>query len=130
MNLIENNKIRKQLILSLGISLLFFIVKGIKYAVIESYIPLLFVVVIITALFLCYKVSLKAFRRMLRFWACIIIIWSVIRLIFCIYLEFDTKLTESHLREQFGLWHNLMSIIMLVIGITLIRQLKITKAIA
>jgi hypothetical protein len=121
LNYIQTNKTQHIL---LGVSVLFFVIKGVSYALIGSYIPLFFIFIVISGLILSFKKSLKAYDRMIKLWVILIIIWPVVRLIFWVYLEIDTKLTESHLREQFGLVQNLISLAMLVLGITLIRRLK------
>lgn len=127
MSTIKNIKTNRLFLLSLVVSVLFFLAKGIQYVAIGSYVPLVFIFSVLIGFYLSYNKSVKAFGRMTSFWAVLIIVWALVRLIFWIYLEIDNNLTESHLREQFGLWENLLSIIMLVIGVVLIRQFKQQK---
>ena len=124
MSAIKNIQAHKSFVIPLVVTLMFFIVKGIQYAVIGSYVPIAFILVIAFVLYISYKTSAKAFRRMLRFWVFLIILWSVARLFFWVYLEIDTKLTESHLREQFGVFQNILTLGMLVSGILLLKSIK------
>lgn len=114
----------KSLYLVVGLSLLFFLLKGLNYALIESYIPLLFIIAVIVLLYFSFSASNKAHRRVLRFWAIIILIWAVVRIGLWVYLKIDNNLTESHLREQFGLAQNLISVGMLITGIFILKEIK------
>lgn len=111
----------------LGVSLLFFLIKGVKYAWIGSYVPLLFVSAIIALLAWSITSSASNHYRIMRFWAILIIIWALARLSLWLILQIDQNLTESHLREQFGLFQHIISLFMLGIGVFTIRQIKRQK---
>lgn len=114
----------KVLYVLLGLSVLFFLIKGVTYAMIGSYVPILFIIVMIAILGWGFSRCSKVHLSIIRFWGILLIAWAIIRLGLWGYLQFDTTLTESHLREQFGLFQNLISIGMLVIGIKLFREIK------
>ncbi|TMM57360.1 hypothetical protein FEE95_12815 [Maribacter algarum] len=111
----------------LGLSVLFFLVKGVTYASIGSYVPILFITIAIIILGWSFTRCNKVHRHIIRFWAILIILWASIRLVLWIVLEIDTTLTESHLREQFGIVQNIISLLMLLIGIKIIREVKQRK---
>lgn len=117
----------KTLYLPVLVSLAFFFFKGIDYALLGSYVPLIFISVILTLFYLSFSKSIKAHRRVLKFWAVLLLVWASVRIGLRLYLYFDTDLTESHLREQFGLLQNIISVVMLVIGIGIFKQLKKNK---
>mgnify|MGYP000722385210 CR=1 FL=1 len=127
MNISNQITSSKVLYALLGLSLLFFLIKGIIYALIGSYVPILFILVMIIILSWGFNRCSKVHLSIIRFWGILLIIWGIIRLGLGGYLQFDTNLTESHLREQFGLFQNLVSIGMLVIGIKLFREIKKTS---
>lgn len=114
----------KNLYALVGVSLLFFVIKGIRYALIGSYVPLVFILIVIGLLYWSFSGSVKTHRRVLRFWTILILVWSVVRLGLWGYLKVDTNLTESHLREQFGLVQNLISLGMLIAAILTLKEIK------
>lgn len=127
MNISNKVSQSKTLYILLGLSLLYFALKGISYALIGSYVPILFITVVIVFTYISFGAKQKTHYRFVKFWAVLIIIWAVIRLGLSIILEFDTTLTESHLREQFGFIPQLLSIGILIIGIGIFKQLKKQK---
>ena len=117
----------KLLYILLGVSLLYFLIKGFKYAFIGSYVPIVFIVMWILILSWSYAQGGKGHRRALRFWVFLILVWAVIRLGLYGYLQIDSSLTESHLREQFGIVQNAISIGMVFIGFRILRAVKLLK---
>jgi len=111
----------------LTVSLVYFLYKGFQYALLGSYVPLLFIGVIGLILVWSFIKSDKAHRRALRFWAILLLIWAIVRLLLGLFLVFDTSLTESHLREQFGVISNVISVLMLIIGIRIFMKVKVKK---
>lgn len=109
------------------VSLCYFLVKGIQYLIIGSYVPMLFILFALGLLIWSYNKSGKTHRKALRFWAIVILLWASVRILLWGYLQIDTKFTESHLREQFSLFQNAISIIMLVIGIQILKKTKHLK---
>ncbi len=108
----------------IGISIVFFFVKGIQYAIIGSYIPLLLVLIILCGLLWSFFKNKNAHRKILNTWGVLIIIWAVARFGVWIMFEIDQSLSETHVREQFGILQHLISIIMLIIGVTILRIKK------
>ncbi|MDO1502309.1 hypothetical protein Q2T40_19415 [Winogradskyella maritima] len=105
-----------------GISIIFFLVKGIQYAIIGSYVPLLIVLIVLGSLYLSFLKSKKAHRAILRIWAVLIIIWAIARFIVWMMFEVDQNLSETHIREQFGIFQHIISIVILIIGIMIFKN--------
>lgn len=124
MNIFDKINQSKTLYALLGVSLLFFLIKGLNYALIGSYTPILFIIIVMVLLYGSFGLKQKRHYKIITFWAILIIIWTVTRLGISIILKIDTTLTESHLREQFGFIQQLISIGMLGLGIGMIKQLK------
>lgn len=111
--------------LVLGLTLLYFLYKGLSYAFIGSYIPLLLVVVILCLfVFSSYK-SEKAFRRAISLWAILVIIWSCVRLLLTLVNQFLKPIPEAHVDGQLGIFGSLFSLLFLIGGIYLLRLKKI-----
>lgn len=108
----------------LNLSLLYFFVKGITYLLIGSYAPILFVVSATILLYWSSTASSHIHRRALKYWAILIIIWATARFGIWLVFQIDTQLTESHIREQFGAIQHIISLLMLIIGLGVIRQVK------
>lgn len=105
-------------------SLLYFLIKGIKYLLIGSYVPILFISVIFILLYWSFTLNIKTHYRILKFWALILIVWAIARISLWLILMIDTKLTESHMREQFGMIQHIISILIFVCGLVIIKQIR------
>lgn len=117
----------RMLYILVGVSLFYFLVKGFQYLLIGSYIPMLFILFAMGILsWVCVKNG-KLNRKTLRFWAILLLIWAIARLFLWGYLQFDKKIPESHLREQFSLVQNVISFLMLFIGIYIFKKAKHLK---
>ena len=127
MNIANRISQSKNVYALLGVSLLYFLLKGISYALIGSYVPILFITIIMLLFYGSFGARLKKHYQLLKFWAILIIIWAAIRLGLSIILKIDTTLTESHLREQFGMVQLFLSIGMLICGIGIIKKIPSTK---
>lgn len=124
MNHLKKIYASKRLYLLLGLSILFFLIKGLNYMLIGSYVPIVFISVIIIILYWSFTSNLKNHHNILRFWAILLIVWALARLSVWLIFKIDLSLTESHTREQFGVFQHIISILMLVIGFGIIRQMK------
>ncbi|UZR96340.1 hypothetical protein [Chondrinema litorale] len=102
-------------------TLLFFIYKGIIYAFIGSYTPLLIITSVISLFIFGLKKSNKALKRILGFWAVLIILWSITRLLFGFVNMFVKPIPEAHVSAQLGITGTLFSAIFLFFGIYLWR---------
>jgi hypothetical protein len=127
MNVLNKIYTSKLLYSILGVSLLYFLIKGLEYLLIDSYVPILFIFTVIVIIFWSFSSNQKNHHRILKFWAILIIIWSISRLGIWLILEIDLNLTESHIREQFGIFQHIISILMLVIGYGIIKETKRSK---
>ncbi|MEL7124008.1 MAG: hypothetical protein AAFO07_31510, partial [Bacteroidota bacterium] len=78
--MIEAIRNNKYLFVPLILSLLFFLRKGIQYAIIGSYIPLLISVLVLLPMSLTIWNRKKLFLLLSKVWAIIIILWSIVRL--------------------------------------------------
>jgi len=110
-----------------GISILFFLFKGIRYLIIGSYFPFLFIIfaagLLSLSLYLDYKKQILA----LQIWSLFLILWSVVRFILWLVLLFDENLTEAHLRGQFVMVQHLTTVLIGFIGFWLLSTLKKLK---
>ena len=124
MNILNRIYKTKLLYAMLGVSILYFLIKGFKYLLIGSYVPIVFILMIVLILCWSFSLHLKSHVRVLRFWAIIIIAWAIARFSLWLIFKTDIKLTESHMRDQFGIVQHIISIIMLIIGIGIIKEIK------
>ncbi len=106
----------------LSLSIILFAFKAFQYAMIGSYIPSLFITFILFLFYLANRSSLKKLSKMLKFWGILLILWSVTRFVIEMTFLFDQNITESHIREQFTLFQNVLTILILFIGIYLLRK--------
>ena len=108
----------------LSLTLLFFLYKGITYAVIGSFIPLLLIVLILGLLFFGFVKSPKALRRVIGIWAALVILWSVVRLLLSIINLFVKQIPEGHVDAQLGLYGAILSMLFLFAGIYILKMKK------
>lgn len=116
-------KTNKDLYIVLTITLLFFYRKGIQYALLDSYIPLL--VIIALSLFIWVSMYLfKGIRLAIKIWSVFLILWALIKLLLFIAMSFLDELSNSHIYHQFGIVGLLSSILILCFGIYIFRKSK------
>jgi len=127
MNYLRKIENAKPFYLLVGCSMTYFLIKGVQYAFIGSYVPLVFIATILSIFIWSFSWNQKQHYGAVKMWARIIILWALIRIVLSIILQFDHKLTESHLREQFGIFQVGISLVMLGIGIALFINLKRIK---
>lgn len=108
--------------LSLGLTLIFFIYKGVLYALIGSFVPLLIILTILTLILFSLKKSARAFKKSIGLWSSLIIIWSTVRLLLSATNEFVKPIPEGHIDGQLGLLSVLLSITFLCAGIYMWRN--------
>lgn len=121
-------KAQKYLSLYLSLSILFFLRKGIQYAAIGSYIPLLIIVGFILVFTLSPQKERVYFIRITKIWAILIIIWSTIRLfISIVHLTIKPFDGSFHLSQQFNSYNLMLSIVMLIFGIFIFKSLNKKK---
>jgi hypothetical protein len=111
----------------LGMSLLFFLRKGIQYAVLGSYLPLGFALLFALLLGFSFRGKSRIFYLSARTWGLLLIAWAVIRLFFSVMAFAVKPLNEYHLSQQFGVAGILLSISVLAVGIWLLRSLRFLR---
>ncbi|MEO1516953.1 MAG: hypothetical protein AAFV95_18160 [Bacteroidota bacterium] len=121
---IQNNAF---FLVPLVLSLLFFLRKGIQYAMMNRYLPLCILVVLLLLLLLGIQRSERAFFRLSKIWAILLIFWSIARLFISIVSQVTNTFDEYHLNHQFGLYGVGLSMGMLVIGVMIFRNAKKTE---
>lgn len=121
--MIEFIRVNKNLSLSLLLSILFFLRKGIQYWTIGSFIPLLIIIGLIVLLAISIQIGKNSFILIVRIWAFTLIVWSIIRiLISIIHITIKPFDGSFHLAQQFGGYTLIFSILMLVLGILIFRS--------
>ncbi|MEM1338544.1 MAG: hypothetical protein AAGF96_12365 [Bacteroidota bacterium] len=112
------------LFIPLLLSLLFFLRKGIQYAILGSYIPLLVIALFVVLMSITIRANATLFLYLSRIWAGVLIVWSLIRIGIAVVNYATTTFDEYHLSNQFGTSGILISALMLAIGITMIRNAR------
>ncbi len=112
------------LIALLMLSVLFFLVKGVRYAIIESYVPIIFISIFIVLFIIAFKNGYKSLRRMLRVWGIFLLIWTGAVIFVEVAFTLTPSMTEAHIREQFNLLQNLYVALFLFTGIYLLKRAK------
>lgn len=115
-------KITKQQII-IWLSFLYLLYNAIVYASIGSLLPITVVgtLIMLFVLGLIFK-NKKLQKYGARIWALYMIIWATVRLIMPILLAFSPMVTESHIRDQFGIVQIMISIAFFIGGILLFRK--------
>jgi len=117
----------KKLYLLLTLSILFFLFKGIQYALIGSFMPIIFIAFVVFLLLLSLKIIGGGHHRVVKIWAGFLIFWSIMRLVLSVVLLVDNNLTEAHLREQFTLEQQLISLFVGLVGYYMFRLLRLVR---
>lgn len=116
---IDNNKLY---VICLILSLMLFAFKAVQYMLIGSYVPFVFIFIILTLFYFSYNSSRRNFSRMLKFWGILLIIWAIIRFVIEISFLFSESITETHIREQFTIYHKTITFLMFLSGSLIIRN--------
>lgn len=109
----------------LSITLIFFICKGILYALIGSFVPLLFIITILCLFLFSIIKSPGAFKRTLTMWSVLLILWSATRLFLSIINKFVKHIPEGHIDGQLGLMSVLLSMTFLIFSFYMLKNRKI-----
>lgn len=116
------NKKNRSFLFVLSVSLLFFIIKGVRYALIDSYIPLLFIFFFSVGFSAWFFNRKKIFKIALGSWGVVLMLWSLMRLAIPILMEVAPGVTEAHIRAQFSVVEVLISLWFLGSGWFLWKQ--------
>lgn len=103
------------------VSLLLFLYKGIAFALLGSYVPLLISVCFASFIMVSKVKSATSFHVAKKIWAYTIISWCVIRIILAILIV--TTLNEAYLLDQIN-WANLALTIFLIMTAYLLLKTK------
>ena len=118
-------RVNKNLSLTLLLSIVFFLRKGIQYSVIGSIIPLVIIIGFIILLMISVQKKKATFILIARIWAIILVIWSAIRfLISIIHLTIKPFDNSFHMTHQFSRYSIILSILMLTLGVLILRGLN------
>lgn len=111
----------------LGLSLLFFLWKGIRYALIGSYLPLYIGAGASLIVFFSYFISSKLFSITVKVWALFLMFWAIGFIFIEVAFQFSSEVTEAHIRDQFTIVRNLIAFLALFVGIFFFRFLRKEK---
>ncbi|MEO1033660.1 MAG: hypothetical protein AAFX55_19910 [Bacteroidota bacterium] len=123
-DIIRSNKV---IFLPLILSLLFFIRKGIQYALIGSYIPVIVSIIFVVSLILTFNSRKSTFFLVSKIWGIVVIIWAMARVFISVMNNITAVFDEYHLSTQFGILGLLVSAIMVLFGIILVKNSKSEK---
>lgn len=115
------NKSRTFYTLILLLSLLLFLIKGIQYILLGSYIPIVLALAI-CILFYVNRKKKKALNIIIKVWAYSLISWSLLRLLIGTADRFGKELMENHLQENLGVPGTLISLAFLFGGFYLLGK--------
>ena len=110
----------------LVMSLFLFLIKGIQYAVLGSYIPIVLALAICMLFYLNRKKQ-KTLNILIKMWAILIVGWSLARILIAVVDSFGKELMENHLQENLGVTGSLISLLFLIIGFYLLNKKRRQK---
>lgn len=121
--MIDFIKMNRHLSIALSLTILFFLRKGIQYAIVGGYIPLLIIIGLVILIGASLQLGNATFRIVLRVWAILLVMWSVARIIIsAIHLTVRPFDDSWHMTHQSGFYALVLSFIMLVLGVYIFRN--------
>lgn len=87
------------------VSVLLFVYKGLVFALLDSYVPLIMSLTFVAYILLSRSKSNAAFRVAKKVWAYTILTWCIVRIVLAILIT--TMLNEGYLLDQIN-WGNLV----------------------
>lgn len=124
---IETFKTYPKFYMALGLSLVFFIRKGIQYALIGSYVPILIILSVIIPLVWGEKQSARIYKRVIRFWSVLLMLWAFFRIFMAIVIWFFKSISESHVTAQFTVFGFILSVLFLIFGCFIFSKSKVIQ---
>lgn len=103
------------------VSLLLFLYKGVEFALLDSYVPLIISVCFASYVLVSKLRSARSFHVAKKVWAYTIISWCVVRIILAILIV--TTLNEAYLLDQIS-WANLALTLFLLMTAYLLLKTK------
>lgn len=108
----------------LGTTLLFFLCKGILYALIGSFVPLLFIITILSLFLFSITKTSGTFTRTIAMWSFLLILWSATRILLSFINQFVKHVPEGHIDDQLGLMSVLVSMTFLFFSFYILMNRK------
>ncbi len=108
----------------LSITLIFFLCKGILYALIGSFVPLLFIITILCLFLFSITKSPGTFKRTLTMWSTLLMLWSATRLFLSIINKFVKNIPVGHINGQLVLMNVLLSMTFLIFSFSMLKNRK------
>lgn len=108
----------------LSLTLIFFLYKGVLYAFIGSFVPVVFIITVLSLFFYSITKSHKAFKRTVALWSGLLILWSSTRILLSIINQFVKHVPEGHIDGQLDLTSNLVSFTILVCSLYMLNNRK------
>lgn len=102
----------------LFITLGYFLLKGLIYVSLGSFLPLFFILLVLILLVWTLRSTERKFSKTLKFWAILLIVWSAIRLLLFITDLYLKPVPEAHVHHQITKGFPL-SLTILILGIYL-----------
>ena len=84
---------------------------GLVYLMIGSFIPIILISVIVILFVISSHKSKKSFKRVIGFWAVLLILWSSVRILLSLTNQFVKQIPESHVSEQLGIFGFILSLL-------------------
>ena len=119
----ENLALLPLLSITLILSVLAFLFKGVSYLVIGSNIPFLLGIIILILIILGFNQRNRLSRRIFRFWAWLLVFWGFTRLTMELMFVL-TSITEEHIQNQFTIGQRVFSISAIFIGLYIIKKVR------
>lgn len=110
----------------LVLTLILFMYKGVQYLLLGSYLPIIFSLGI-CMLFYFNRNRKKTLNTLIKVWAILMIIWSILRIIIGLTDRFGKELMENHLQENLGIKGIIVSFLFLAMGLFLLSKKKRTQ---
>lgn len=123
MTIIKNIEQFSRILLPLILVSILFLLKGISYVFIGSYIPFTLSLIFLYAILQILRNVTKTSRRLIRLLGVSLILWGSIRLL--VELLFTiTPVTEAHIRDQFSIVSKTISLLAIIFGIYSFRKAR------
>ena len=115
----KTNNLGFYLLLITAIAALF---KGVQYALIGRFLPLLVAALPFTIIALLFFRPGKPAVVMGKVWAWLLIVWGLVRIAILLITKLTSTITENHVHEQFDPLGICLSLLAVAVGIYLLRK--------
>lgn len=114
----------RRLFWALVLSLLFFWRKGIQYALLGSYIPILIPLVFTSIILLLDQKRSNWLAFSIRIWAIAMVLWALVRIAFSSVQLALGAIQEYHIGSQFGIVGMILSFLLLSCAVVMFRRIR------